>query len=137
MVNQLYGVHILPYHTIVIKSLRGGDTHTQTHIPMLQPKQYHKKPSMMPKLLWVILISSYWLIGVCIVNVHTYIASDVKQDGVKKLCWCMNYLCNACYNLIIKWVTIWVKPYLAANCLYSRDEYESLLSDTTSWSTHA
>ena len=33
-------------------------------------------------------------------------------------------------------LVVWVKPYLAANYLYSWDEYGSLLSDTTSWSTH-
>ena len=36
-------------------------------------------------------------------------------------------------TLKIAWVVVvWVKSYLAANCLYSRDEYGSLLSDTTS-----
>ena len=58
--------------------------------------------------------------------------------------WCRMIFCKQALNgfrgsfcfpvtLKIAWaVVVWVKSYLAANCLYSQDEFGSLLSDTTS-----
>ena len=52
---------------------------------------------------------------------------------LQKIVWAA--CCVGC--LLCGWLVVWVTPYLAANYLYSWDEYGDLLSDTTSWSTHA